>query len=387
MQKLLEPLVDAGLNGVEMACADGMVHLVFPLLAAYVADFPEQCLAACISESRCICCKVAQDQQGEPFHSPLRSQDTVLNTMKAWAAGNAEAIDEAEEEGLDPLLKPFWADLPHANIFSCFQPDLLHQIHKGVFKHHVFSWCQKLTGKAAIDQCYKSMPPHPLLRHFNHGISGISHWTGTEAKHMEKVFVGAVADLIPSEAMKAVTAILDFIYLAQYKSMDTADLDCMDAALATFHEHKAIFVQHGVWDHFNIPKVHALVHYMSSIQLHGMPDGYNMESPEQLHIDFAKQAYRASNKCNYTSQMTQWLAYQEAVDIHIAYINWLYPENVEEGNSQHDEEVIEVPHPGVGIEAEEHDSGGAEDLDMDLDDESVASDDSEEAKIEATIME
>ncbi|KAG8986965.1 hypothetical protein FRB94_002347 [Tulasnella sp. JGI-2019a] len=239
--------------------------------------------------------------------------------MKAWAAGYAEAIDEVEEEGLHPLLKPFWADLPHANIFSCFQPDLLHQIHKGVFKYHVFSWCQKLAGKAAIDQCYKSMPPHPLLQHFNCGISGISQWTGTEAKHMEKVFVGAVVDLIPSEAMKAITAILDFIYLAQYKSMDVADLDHMDAALATFHEHKAIFVQHGIQDHFNIPK--------------------------------------------------------------------LYPENVEEGDSQHDEEVIEVPHPGVGIEAEEHDSGGAEDLDMDLDDESVASDDSEEAKIEATIME
>ncbi|KAG8977281.1 hypothetical protein FRB93_012123 [Tulasnella sp. JGI-2019a] len=73
-----------------------------------------------------------------------------------------------------------------------------------------------MAGKAVIDQCYKSMPPHPSLRHFTCGISGISQWTGTEAKHMEKVFVGAVADLIPSEAMKAATAVLDFIYLAQY---------------------------------------------------------------------------------------------------------------------------------------------------------------------------
>ncbi|KAG9024375.1 hypothetical protein FRB95_011609 [Tulasnella sp. JGI-2019a] len=200
--------------------------------------------------------------------------------MRAWIAGEAEALDEAEEEGSCPLLQPFWADLPHTNIFSCFPPDLLHQIHKGVFKHHVFSWCQKLAGKAAINQHYKSIPPHPSLCHFNCGISGISQWTGTEAKHMEKVFVGAVADLIPPEAMKAVTAILNFIYLAQYKLIDGADLDCMEAALATFHEHKDIFIQQGVRDHFNIPKVHALIHYTSSIQLHGTPDGYNTELPE-----------------------------------------------------------------------------------------------------------
>ncbi|KAG9022370.1 hypothetical protein FRB95_014881, partial [Tulasnella sp. JGI-2019a] len=86
MWKLLEPLVEAGNNGVEMACADGMACLVFPLLAAYVADFPEQCLAACINESRCIGCKMPQDEQGEPLHSPLHSQAMVLQTMRAWIA-------------------------------------------------------------------------------------------------------------------------------------------------------------------------------------------------------------------------------------------------------------------------------------------------------------
>ncbi|KAG8989484.1 hypothetical protein FRB94_014364 [Tulasnella sp. JGI-2019a] len=208
--------------------------------------------------------------------------------MTACIAGDQEALEEADEEGLCTLVEPFWADLPHAKIFTSFPPDLLHQIYKGVFKHHIFTWCQALTGKAVIDQHYKSMPPHPSLCHFSCGISGISQWTGTEAKHMEKVFFGAVADLIPAEAMKAVTAIPDFIYLAQYKSIDATDLSHMDIALATFHKHKDIFIKKGVQDHFNIPKVHSLVHYTSSIQLHGTPDGYNTESPERLHIDFAK---------------------------------------------------------------------------------------------------
>jgi hypothetical protein len=47
MQAILEPIKEVSRVGVKALCADGYIRRIHPILAVYIADFPEQCLATC----------------------------------------------------------------------------------------------------------------------------------------------------------------------------------------------------------------------------------------------------------------------------------------------------------------------------------------------------
>ena len=171
MSKLLFLIIEAGKEGVEMTCADGFVHCAFPILAAYMADYPEQCLVSCCMENRCLECVVLPNDRRSDIESPLCSVESTLKTLQQHQKGyNPPDFDS---HGLQPVYQPFWHNLPHCDIFSCFTPDFLHQLHKGVFKDHLVSWCTTLIGKTQLDACFKAVSNFPALRHFKICKGGI----------------------------------------------------------------------------------------------------------------------------------------------------------------------------------------------------------------------
>ena len=97
--------------------------------------------------------------------------------------------------------------------------------------------------------------------------------------------------------VQCIGALLDFSYLIRQSSHVTQDLCDMQTALSTFHHLCAIFETVGIRpDGFSLPRQHALVHYVCSIQLFGSPNGLCSSITESKHIVAVKRPWHQSSR-------------------------------------------------------------------------------------------
>jgi hypothetical protein len=334
MEMIIEPLIDAGKNGIEMVCADGWKRRIFPFLAIYVGDAPEKSLVTCTKQNYCPKCLVDPRCRGDPFpfdpddHPPSRDPSftlRVLNTVKDTGIKTATF----KKSGIQTVFCPFWAKLPHTNIFTAITPDVLHELHQGVIGDHLIPWLIRLAnsgssaGSDETNQRFRAMASYCGLRNFENGITSASQMSGNEHREIERVMLGLFAGGVPPDAQRAASALIELLYLMRWHSHDTESLGALQDALDRFHQYKQIFIEHGIREHFNFPKLHALQHYVSSIRFFGSADGYNTETAERLHIDFAKHAYLGTNRRDYVAQMVVWLHRREKLANFSAYQKWL----------------------------------------------------------------
>ncbi len=261
----MKPLVDVGINGTAMADGMGVVHHVHPLLAAYAGDYPEQVLVTCIKSGECPKCHALRNKldDSESFKEPRDIQ--AVDDALAKVSGDYQIFKRAcKQARIKPIAQPFWDQLPFLNIFQAITPDILHQLHQGVFKH-IISWLVKAFGRAEIDMRCQRLIPNHHVRIFSGGISGLSRVTGKEHAMIGRVILGIIADIgLPggfdaSRLLRAVRVLLDFMYLAQLPVISMQHLSLLNEALSVFHQNKNIFVDLGIRDSFNIPKLHACI--------------------------------------------------------------------------------------------------------------------------------
>lgn len=104
--------------------------------------------------------------------------------------------------------------------------------------------------------------------------------------------------------VKALQALVDFIYIARRDIIDSNSLSALDDALKRFHMHRKIFQTSGVRPKgFNLPRQHSLIHYHKLIRAFGAPNGLCSSITESKHIKAVKEPWRRSNRFEALGQM------------------------------------------------------------------------------------
>lgn len=327
MSFVLAPLKTAGVDGLAMMSGDGVVRRCHPIFAIFAGDYPEQILVSCLKNGECPTCPIPHDELGSGTILGPRALLPIIDALDAMDDDPSEFTRACLDAGIKPIYHPFWYDLPYVNIYQSITPDVLHQLYQGLVKHLV-AWLISAFGANEIDARCRRMPPNHGTRLFTKGISTLSRVSGQEHRDMCRVLLGLIVDLrLPNGAstvrlVRAVRSMLDFFYLAQYKVHTKRTLSDMDEALSNFHTNKSVFIDLGIRTQFNLPKLHNVGHYKQLIMRFGTTDNYSTQTTERLHIDFAKEAYEATNHKEEFAQMTIWLERLEKMTSHAAYIKW-----------------------------------------------------------------
>lgn len=208
MQIVLEPLIEAGKSGVEVTGGDGKVRMVHPILACYVADYPEQCLVTCAKYGTCAKCKVNNSQMGDREPGPWRTQCKTSKIIEA-ARANSTSISNFQERCKQDNVSggvryPFWEGFPHCDIHMSITPDVLHQLYQGVVKH-LIHWCSSVMTDTELDARIRMLPACFGMQHFKNRWSHLAQISGKERKDMGRILLGCII----GKALSQVSSLLD----------------------------------------------------------------------------------------------------------------------------------------------------------------------------------
>ena len=330
MNLIVDGLKKAAVTAVDMVDPSGCVRSVHTFLAAYIADLPEQQMIAGVRQGYAPSSIADPKTLGNSRpHDLRRGPDTlaVIQQIKDELA-RRNAQDDlklfkklAESRGLNGVDEPFWSGWHLSDDPSLWLvPDILHQLIK-FFQDHVIEWARKWLGDEEFDKRVSVLQPRPGYRHFKDGYTKFKQHTGKETKDILRVFLALIAHK-ESGILRAIRALIDFIYLARYDSHSTNTLQYLQNALDEFHKNKHHIAASGVRDgakrngEFHIPKMELLQHYRRLIQLNGSAPQFSSDQPEKCHSVYVTQLYKATNHKNYAEQMC--LALYRAETIYLA---------------------------------------------------------------------
>ena len=245
LDRVLHNLKQCGRKAQKMLDPNGNIRLVRTFLGAYIADLPEQQALSCVTTNYAPSSLAGPlelgDSQVHPRRDRLHTLGAIEELEKEIAAQNAKGDlgklkKIAKTYGLNGICKPFWRDWVYADPSLFLAPDALHQWHK-LFIDHPVEWAKAWLGNEELDRRFSVLQPRIGFRHFRNGFTRYKQHTGKESKDIQRVYLAVIAGhpKVTQGILKALRALLDFVYLAQYESHSDVTLQYLEDALRRFH--------------------------------------------------------------------------------------------------------------------------------------------------------
>ena len=138
--------------------------------------------------------------------------------------------------------------------------------------------------------------------------------TGREHRELEKVFIAVIAGGVSDNTLRAMHALLEFIFHAQDLFLYDETVYALHESLREFHHYKSAIIhdegwkgKRGIIKHFEIPKLEMLHIIPRSTILMGAPYQWTSDVTERCHITHVKTPYRMSNKQNFNEQCVRFM--------------------------------------------------------------------------------
>ncbi|KAG1718798.1 hypothetical protein EDB19DRAFT_1978407, partial [Suillus lakei] len=274
--------------GEYMVDPSARMRYCFTPLISHIADLPEQLMIACL------CDRV------DPW-------DLIV------------FLREAKKLHLSGVHLPYWRNWRRSNPARFLTPEILHTLHKFFFDH-VLKWIKQIMGHE-LDIRFKSHHKRTGVRHFSGGVSHVNQMTGREHRDIQRTIVPTLWGMASPGFIRAVRAMIDFIYLAQNPLHTESSIASMNQALKDFHDNKQAILdtearqgKGGAKDDFFIPKLELMQSFACAISHVGSLMQWTADVSECLLITHCKHPFkRTSRQRDFVLQITHILDREETI--------------------------------------------------------------------------
>ncbi|KAG1738115.1 uncharacterized protein EDB91DRAFT_1237796 [Suillus paluster] len=208
---------------------------------------------------------------------------------------------EAKKLHLSGVHLPYWRNWRFSNPAKFLTPEILHALHKFFF-NHILKWIKQIMGHE-LNVRFKSHHKHTGVRHFSRDVSHVNQMTGREHRDIQCTIVPTLWGVAGPDFIRAVWAMIDFIYLAQNPLHTESSIASMTQALQDFHNHKqAILDAEAQWgksgakDDFFIPKLELMQSFTRAICNVGSLLQWTADVSERLLITHCKYPFECTSR-------------------------------------------------------------------------------------------